>query len=135
VHIAPAQEPGEAVRPKFALKHFQRAPIEFFVRHASRSAAFAKYSSTRSVVQVATPQPKKSVSSVRLSDDLAAGIERAVAERGYESASAFMRHAIQKELRHDEHAVAEVEERIAATLNRHAKELRSVHTAQLATFD
>lgn len=71
---------------------------------------------------------------VRLSDDLAAAIERAVAERGYESASAFMRHEIQKELRHDENAVAEVEERIAATLNRQAKELRSVHTAQLATF-
>ena len=71
---------------------------------------------------------------VRLSDDLAAAIERAVAERGYESASAFMRHAIQKELRHDENAVAEVEERIAPTLNRQAKELRSVHTAQLATF-
>lgn len=45
-----------------------------------------------------------------------------------------MRHAIQKELRHDDNAVAEVEERIAATLNRQAKELRSVHTAQLATF-
>ena len=71
---------------------------------------------------------------VRLSDDLAAAIQRAVAERGYESASAFMRHAIQKELRHDDNTVAEVEERIAATLNRQAKELRSVHTAQLATF-
>ena len=71
---------------------------------------------------------------VRLSDDLAAAIEQAVAERGYESTSAFMRHAIQKELRHDDNAVAQVEERIAATLNRQAKELRSVHTAQLATF-
>lgn len=30
--------------------------------------------------------------------------------------------------------MAEVETRIAATLNRQAKELRSVHTAQLATF-
>jgi Arc/MetJ-type ribon-helix-helix transcriptional regulator len=71
---------------------------------------------------------------VRLSDNLAAAIDRAAAERGYESVSAFMRHAIQKELRHDENAVAEVEERIAATLNRQAKELRSLHTAQLATF-
>ncbi len=66
---------------------------------------------------------------VGLSDDLAAAIERAVAERGYEFASAFMCHAIQKELRHDANAVADVEERIAATLNRQAKELRSVHTA------
>jgi Arc/MetJ-type ribon-helix-helix transcriptional regulator len=71
---------------------------------------------------------------VRLPGDLAAAIERAVAERGYESASAFMRHAIQKELRHDDNALAEVETRIAATLNRQAKKLCPVHTAQLATF-
>jgi hypothetical protein len=61
-------------------------------------------------------------------------IERAVAGRGYESASAFRRHAIQRELWHDDNAVAEVETRIAATLNRQAKDLHSVHTAQLATF-
>ena len=63
--LAEAQEPRQPVRAEFALQHLKCVPIEFFVRHCSRSD-FAKYNSTRSVVQVATPQPKKSVSSVQI---------------------------------------------------------------------
>jgi hypothetical protein len=37
-------------------------------------------------------------------------------------------------LRQGESAVSQVEERMAATVNRLAKEVRAVHTAQLATF-
>ena len=73
---------------------------------------------------------------VRLPRDVAQAIETAVAERGYESASAFIRDAVQKELRQDgkETAIAEIEERMAATLIRLSKDVRAVHTAQLATF-
>jgi Arc/MetJ-type ribon-helix-helix transcriptional regulator len=73
---------------------------------------------------------------VRLPGDLAQAIDTAVAERGYESASAFIRDAIQKELRQDgkETVIADIEERMAATLIRLSKDLRAVHTAQLATF-
>src|SRR5689334_1452922 len=67
------------------LQHFERMPIEFLVRYTSRSAAFAKYNSTRSVVQVATPQPKKSVSSVQIGQARA----RAVAGTGQSSSSRF----------------------------------------------
>lgn len=71
---------------------------------------------------------------VRLSGDMAKRLTEAVRQRGFSSASAFVRHALQNELRQGEPAVSEVEERIAATLTRLAKDLRSVHTAQMATF-
>jgi Arc/MetJ-type ribon-helix-helix transcriptional regulator len=73
---------------------------------------------------------------VRLQEELAQAIDAAVAERGYESASAFIREAIQKELRRDakETVIAEIEERIATTLIQLSKDLRAVRTAQLATF-
>lgn len=70
---------------------------------------------------------------IRLFPDLAATIEREVTDRGVAFVSAFIRQAIEKELRHND-AVADVEERIAATLNRQAKELRSIRTDQVATF-
>lgn len=73
---------------------------------------------------------------VRLPEELAHAIDAAVAERGYESASAFIRAAIQNELRRDakETMIAETEERMAATLVQLSKDVRAVHTAQLATF-
>ena len=73
---------------------------------------------------------------VRLPGELADAIDAAIAERGDESASAFIRDAIQKELRRDakETAIIEIEERVAATLIRLSKDVRAVHTAHLATF-
>jgi Arc/MetJ-type ribon-helix-helix transcriptional regulator len=55
---------------------------------------------------------------VRLPGDLAQAIDTAIAERGYESASAFIRAAVQKELRQSGKETAEIEERMAATLIR-----------------
>jgi Arc/MetJ-type ribon-helix-helix transcriptional regulator len=73
---------------------------------------------------------------VRLPGELAHAIDIAVAERGYASASAFIRDAIQRELRRDarETTTAEIEERLATTVLRLSKDVRAVHTAQLATF-
>ena len=71
---------------------------------------------------------------VRVPGDLATKLQAEAEKRGFDSPSAFVRHAIQSELRQGESAVNQVEERIAATVNRLAKEVRAVHTAQIATF-
>lgn len=71
---------------------------------------------------------------VRLSDELSSRLQTESAKRGFGTPSAFVRHAIDTELRQGESALSQVEERIAATVNRLAKEVRSVRTAQLATF-
>jgi Arc/MetJ-type ribon-helix-helix transcriptional regulator len=71
---------------------------------------------------------------VRFPEDLARQLEEAVTQRGFSSASAFVRHAVQNELRQRETAVTKIEERIAGSLNTLARELRSVHTAHMATF-
>ena len=71
---------------------------------------------------------------VRIPGDLATMLPAEAEKRGFDSPSAFVRHAIQSELRQGESAVSQVEERIAATVNRLAKEVRAVQTAQLATF-
>lgn len=71
---------------------------------------------------------------LRVSDSMADLLQAESEQRGFESTSAFIRHAIQSELRQGESVVTQVEERIAATVNRLAKEVRATHTAQLATF-
>ena len=71
---------------------------------------------------------------IRVPDTLFKQLQTDAEHRGFESASAFVRHAIQTELRQGESVVAQVEERIAGTMNRLAKEVRALHTAQLATF-
>ncbi|MCZ2075582.1 MAG: hypothetical protein HUU41_02965 [Bryobacteraceae bacterium] len=71
---------------------------------------------------------------IRVPDALFKQLQTEAEQRGFESASAFVRHAIQTELQHGESVVAQVEERIAGTMDRLAKEVRALHTAQLATF-
>ena len=71
---------------------------------------------------------------IRIPDELANQLQNETNRRGFDSPSAFVRHAIQSELRQGESAAAQIEERIAATINRLASEVRAVHTAQLATF-
>jgi Arc/MetJ-type ribon-helix-helix transcriptional regulator len=71
---------------------------------------------------------------IRVSDIVSNQLQVEAEQRGFDSASAFVRQAIESELRQGESAVAQAEERIAATVNRLAAEVRSVHTAQLATF-
>src|SRR5690349_7217977 len=71
-----AQEPGQAIGAELAHQYAKSMRREFLVRHSSRSEAFARYNSTRSVVQVATPQPKKSVSSVQIAQPSASAAAR-----------------------------------------------------------
>jgi Arc/MetJ-type ribon-helix-helix transcriptional regulator len=71
---------------------------------------------------------------VRFPEDLARQLEEAVSQRGFSSASALVRYAVQNELHRRETAVAKIEERIAGSLNTLASEVRSVHTAHMATF-
>jgi hypothetical protein len=71
---------------------------------------------------------------IRVSDALYEELQSKAQERGFQSVSALVRHAIQSELREGEPVSAEIEERIAATLNRVAKDVRASHTAHLATF-
>jgi Arc/MetJ-type ribon-helix-helix transcriptional regulator len=72
--------------------------------------------------------------SIRIADDLAKKIERAVSERGFDSASAFFRHAISRALGADDSAIHESEDRIVSTLERVAKEIRRLQTAQQAEY-
>ena len=66
---------------------------------------------------------------IRVSDELAEQVRRAASERGFEGAVAFVCQAIANELRYGESALGEVEERIAASLGRLAREVRRVGTA------
>jgi Arc/MetJ-type ribon-helix-helix transcriptional regulator len=72
--------------------------------------------------------------SVRLTSEMAQQVTDSIRARGFNSASAFVRYAIQRELQRDEPAVAQAEERIVATVTRLTKEVRAVHTAQMATY-
>jgi Arc/MetJ-type ribon-helix-helix transcriptional regulator len=71
---------------------------------------------------------------IRLSDEIAAEIHSAVSDRGFESATAFIRQAISNELRHGAPALSEMEERIAASHDRLTREVRRLQTAQQALY-
>jgi hypothetical protein len=71
---------------------------------------------------------------LRISDEIADEIHRAMKERGFESLTAFIRQAISNELHGGESALRETEDRIAATLERLAKEVRRLQTAQQAEY-
>ena len=70
---------------------------------------------------------------VRLPAAVSEAIGKAVKERGFPSASAFVRHAIEQELGRGEE-LANTEARITATLDRYAREMRGLHDAQQANF-
>ena len=72
--------------------------------------------------------------SIRITDDLAKKIEHTVSERGFDGASAFIRHAISRELRAGDSGIRKSEERIVSTLERVAKEMRRLQTAQQAEY-
>jgi Arc/MetJ-type ribon-helix-helix transcriptional regulator len=71
---------------------------------------------------------------LRVNKVLAKRIEEAVAKSGYQSASAFMRAAIEREIAGRESGVDEAEKRIAASLDRIARELRGIRIRQQAEF-
>jgi hypothetical protein len=71
---------------------------------------------------------------IRLSDDIAEQIHKAISDRGFESVTSFIRQAISSELRHGSTALVELEGRIVASFDRLAKEVRRVETAQQAQY-
>ena len=71
---------------------------------------------------------------LRVNRTLAKRIEEAVVKGGYQSASAFMRAAIEREIAGRNEGVDGLEERIAATLDRLTRELRSIRLRQQAEF-
>lgn len=71
---------------------------------------------------------------LRVNKTLAKRIEEAVAKGGFQSASAFMRAAIEREIAGREANVDDAEKRIAASLDRIARELRGIRIRQQAEF-
>jgi Arc/MetJ-type ribon-helix-helix transcriptional regulator len=71
---------------------------------------------------------------VRLPEELAQQICKAAEERGFSTPRAFIREAVRKELHARGGAAEEVENRLAASLDRLSSELRRLGTAQQAQF-
>ncbi|HYA40493.1 MAG TPA: hypothetical protein VEF34_04285 [Syntrophobacteraceae bacterium] len=71
---------------------------------------------------------------LRVSDEIAAQIHRAVSERGFASLTAFLRQAISNELRQDISALNEAEARIAASYERLSKDVHRLQKAQQAEY-
>jgi Arc/MetJ-type ribon-helix-helix transcriptional regulator len=73
---------------------------------------------------------------LRLTDDLTRRINEAVTERGFNSAAAFIRTAIQNELERAEtqRRIEALEERVAATLARLADDVRKLANGQHAAI-
>jgi Arc/MetJ-type ribon-helix-helix transcriptional regulator len=71
---------------------------------------------------------------IRLDEPLIARVERAAKEGGFSNPSAFIRAAIQRELAGRESELEAAEDRIAASLDRLGREIRSIKLAQQALF-
>ena len=71
---------------------------------------------------------------MRLSDATYKAVVQAAKVRSYDSPSAFMRAAIEKELRGVDATLDESEQRIIASLERYSKQVRRVSTGQQALF-
>ena len=82
------------------------------------------------------PTKKKSTAmrGMRLDDGTYKAIVQAAKARQFASPSAFMRTAIEKELRGSDSTLNESEQRISASLERNSKEIQRVSTAQQALF-
>jgi Arc/MetJ-type ribon-helix-helix transcriptional regulator len=74
------------------------------------------------------------VRAVRFDQALNQRIERAIKDGGFTSPSAFIRSAIERELTGRENEIHEAEDRIAASLDRVAREIRTVRLGQQALF-
>jgi Arc/MetJ-type ribon-helix-helix transcriptional regulator len=80
------------------------------------------------------PRHKNRIRAARFDEDLNGRIERATKDGGFSNPSAFIRAAIERELAGRESGVDAAEERIAASLDRVSRELRSIRLAQQALF-
>jgi hypothetical protein len=71
---------------------------------------------------------------MRLSDATYKAVVQAAKVRSYDSPSAFMRAAVEKQLRGVDATLDESEQRITASLERYSKQVRRVSTGQQALF-
>ena len=71
---------------------------------------------------------------IRLSPESLAEVKAAAKKRGFESANAFVRAVIATELRSGGSALDRTEQNIAASIERLAKEVRGLQTAQQSLF-
>ena len=74
------------------------------------------------------------IRAVRFDEELDKKIERAIKAGGFSSRSTFIRSAIERELAGQNNGLDEAEVRIAASLDRVAREIRSVRLGQQALF-
>src|SRR6202034_535780 len=83
-----------------------------------------------------SPMKKKTTKmrGMRLSEATYKAVVQAAKVRSYDSPSAFMRAAIEKELRGADATLDESEQRISASLEKYSKQVRRVSTGQLALF-
>ena len=72
--------------------------------------------------------------SIRLSEELVGQIREQSKKRGFATTSAFIRSAIEKELAVSKNTSDATEERLAATIDRLAGELRRLRTGQQGLF-
>ena len=71
---------------------------------------------------------------MRLSEATWKAVVQAAKARDYASPSAFMRAAVEKELRGADSTIGESEQRISASLEKYSKQVRRVSTGQQALF-
>ena len=71
---------------------------------------------------------------MRLSEATYKAVVQAAKARDYASPSAFMRAAVEKELRGADSTIGESEQRISASLEKYSKQVRRVSTGQQALF-
>ena len=80
------------------------------------------------------PKQKLVVRSVRLDTDLNERVELVAKEKGFASASAFIRDAIKHSVSEQDSGTTGVEERIATSIDRAMAEIRKVGRVQQAEF-
>jgi Arc/MetJ-type ribon-helix-helix transcriptional regulator len=84
--------------------------------------------------QVATKKKSTKMRGIRLDEATYKAIQQAAKTRRFTSPSAFMRAAIEKELRGADSSLNESEQRISASLERNSKEIQRMTTGQQALF-
>jgi len=103
-----------------------------------RSCTFVHASVTRrdddAIQNVRPTRDKTRCRGIRLDEALIARVERAAKDGGFSNPSAFIRASIQRELAGRESEVEAAEDRIAASLDRLGREIRSIKLAQQALF-
>ena len=74
------------------------------------------------------------ITGIRFSEATYKAVVQAARTRDYASPSAFMRAAVEKELRGTDSTLIESEQRIGASLEKYSKQVRRVSTGQQALF-